>query len=46
MKLINKILDWFKPESPCCKVKMKSDMLDMQFDKLVYQCPKCKKEWI
>lgn len=29
-----------------CKGRLKIKMLDMQFDKLVYECNVCKKEFI
>ena len=31
---------------PECDYPMKMSFLDMQFDKVVYECLKCKKEWI
>lgn len=31
---------------PECNGKMKSDFYDMQFDKEVWKCSECKKEWI
>jgi hypothetical protein len=43
--MIKKILDWIRPNSPCCKKPMTS-VLEMELDKLLYECPKCGKEWI
>ena len=58
ISLIKKILGFFNAEfwknvargflvaeSPCCNKPM-SSVFDMEFDRLVYECSKCKKEWI
>lgn len=42
---VSKIINWFRLKSPCHKEPMTS-YFDMEHDKLVYECPKCKKEWI
>lgn len=41
----SKILNWLRPKSPCCKKPMTS-VLEMELDKMLYECPECKKEWI
>lgn len=43
--MINKILSWLRPKSPCCKKPMTS-VLEMGLDRMLYECPECKKEWI
>jgi len=43
--MINKILNWLRPKSPCCKKPMTS-VLEMELDRMLYECPNCKKEWI
>ena len=43
--MIKRILDWIRPKSPCCKKPMTS-VLEMELDKLLYECPKCGKGWI
>lgn len=45
-KLIEKIKDIFSLHCQECGGRMKSEMLDMQFDNLVYKCTKCGKEWM
>ena len=45
-KLIEKIKDIFSLHCPECNGRMKCEMLDMQFDSLVYKCIKCGKEWM
>jgi len=45
MKFLNKTLNWIRPKSPCCDKPMTS-VLEMELDTLLYECPKCKKEWI
>ena len=45
--MINKILNWLRPKSPCCKKPMKNtDCHDAFGDMPIYECPECKKEWI
>jgi hypothetical protein len=43
---VRRILNWFWFHCPDCKGKMTVAFLDMQFDKLVYECVDCKKLWI
>lgn len=43
--MINKILNCLRPKSPCCKKPMTS-VLEMELDRMLYECPNCKKEWI
>ena len=45
MKVIDKILGYVRPKSPCCQKPMTS-VLEMKIDRLLYECPECKKEWI
>lgn len=37
---------YLKRHCPDCGGVMDSVMLDMELDEMVYQCRKCKKEWI
>jgi len=37
---------FFKQSCPLCGGKMSCEMLDMEFDSLVYKCDKCNKEFI
>jgi len=46
MKLLKWISYKLSHKCPDCTSPMESTMLDMQFDKLVYECTNCKKEWI
>ena len=43
--MIKSMLDWIRPKSPCCEKPMAS-VFEMELDKLLYECPKCGKEWI
>lgn len=43
---IFKIKNLFKQSCPDCNGIMDCMYLDMQFDKLVYKCRSCGKEWI
>ena len=43
--MLSRIRNIFKVKSPCCGHYMKN-VLDMKYDKLVYECSNCKKEWI
>ena len=43
--MIKRFLNWIRPKSPCCNKPM-SSVLEMELDKLLYTCSKCKKEWI
>ena len=43
--MINKIINWLRPKSTCCKKPMTS-VLEMELDRMLYECPECKKEWI
>ena len=48
-KYINMFFDWLeiKPKSPCHNKPMKSvDCFDAIGDMPIYECPKCKKQWI
>ena len=45
-KLLKKIKDLFNLHCPECNGIVKSEYLDMQFDKMVYKCTKCGKEWM
>lgn len=52
-KLIEKIIMRFKmwrcsmkPICPDCNGFLEAEMLDMKFDKLVYKCTVCGKEWV
>ena len=42
----NYIREFFKHECPACEGAMKCHMYDAEFDKNVYKCDDCKKEWI
>jgi len=45
--MINKILNWFRPKSPCHNKPMKNtDCHDAFGDMPIYECTECKKEWI
>lgn len=47
---MKKFFKWLKHKlcckCPACGGDMKIEMYDMKFDKLVYKCMKCSKEWI
>lgn len=47
---MRELWEWLKYtlslKCPECEAPIKSTMLDMQFDSLVYECTNCKKEWI
>ena len=45
-KLLKKIKDLFSLHCLKCNGIVKSEYLDMQFDKMVYKCTKCGKEWM
>jgi len=40
-----KLLNWFRPKSPCCGELMTS-VFEMELDKMLYECSKCKKEFL
>jgi hypothetical protein len=40
------LLNLFKQKCPKCKAPMNSSFFDMKFDYIVFECTKCKKEWI
>ena len=42
---MKKLLNLSRPKSPCCKKPMTS-VLEMELDRLLYECTECKKEWI
>ena len=45
--MLKKILDWFRPKSPCHNAPMKNTGAHDSFgDMPIYECPVCKKEWI
>jgi len=47
IRFINKILNWLSFKCPDkCGGIIKVEMYDMFFDKLVWKCNKCKKEFI
>lgn len=41
-----KVLNFFSFHCPDCGGKMKGDGYDSFYDKVVYTCTKCHKEWI
>ena len=43
--VIAKILNWLKPKSPCCNEVMTS-CLEMELNKMLYECTKCNKQFI
>ena len=47
---MKRFIKWLKHilscKCPDCGGDMETEMLDMVFDKLVYKCTKCGKEWI
>jgi hypothetical protein len=43
--MLNWFLNCFWPKSPCCDYRMTS-CLEMEWDKLLYECPKCGKEYM
>jgi hypothetical protein len=43
--MLNKIINFFRIKSPCCRKPMTS-VLEMEIDTLLYECSKCKKEYI
>jgi len=45
MDMVKRFLNWIRPKSPCCGEPMTS-VFEMDLDKLLYECPKCGKEWI
>ena len=45
-KIWNWIRNLFTMRCPVCDGKMKSVFIDMDFDKLVWECDSCKKLWI
>ena len=44
--IIAKCKDLIYLHCPECSGIMKSEMLDMEFDLIVYKCQKCGKEWV
>lgn len=44
--IISGLKGLFSPSCPDCGGRMKALILDMEFDKLVYKCTMCEKEWI
>lgn len=47
IRIINKILNWLSFKCPDkCGGKIHAEDYDMMFDKLVWKCDKCKKEFI
>ena len=44
--MIKKIREFFKQECPLCGGEMGVVFIDMVFDRAVYKCKKCGKEWI
>ena len=45
MTAVERLINLFKIKSPCCKSHM-SSVFDLEHDFLVYECVKCKKQWI
>lgn len=43
--MIDKILNWLRPKSPCCAAPMTS-VFEMELDVLLYECSDCKMEYI
>lgn len=46
---MEKIIDWFKPKSPCCNAYMKNTNLHitrLYTEINIYECQSCKKEWV
>lgn len=46
LKIFKKFADLFKLKCPHCNGDMKSEYYDMRFDRTVYKCENCGKEWI
>ena len=46
MKLLNRFFRFFKPGCPECSGKLSGSFIDMQFDKVIYECECCKKQFI
>lgn len=44
--MFKKIREFFKLKCPNCDGEMCSIFLDMEIDKVVYECKKCEKRWI
>lgn len=45
MKFFQWIRTKLSVKSPCCDIPM-SSVFNMTFDKMVYTCKKCNKEWV
>ena len=43
--MLDRLLNFIRPKSPCCSKPMTS-VFEMELDKLLYECPECKTEWI
>lgn len=44
--MLEKILNWFRPKSPCHKKPMKSIGCHDNFGDIpIYECPECKTKW-
>ncbi len=46
LKIIKRFFALFKNRCPNCETPMNSVFFDMKLDGLVFECTKCKKEWI
>ena len=45
-KILKFIKELFTLRCPYCGGVMKSEFLDMEFDRMVYKCTECEREWI
>jgi uncharacterized protein (DUF983 family) len=45
-KLLKKIINWLRIDCPECYGKLHQEFFDMQYDKLVWKCDKCGKQFI
>ncbi len=44
--MFKKLIGLLSGKCPDCNGELHNKMLDMRFDKMVYQCKNCKKLWI
>ncbi len=44
--MLRRLINLLSNKCPKCNGKLNGKMIDMQFDKLIYECKDCKKLWI